>query len=198
MDVAGLAALRTPDGERVLAEVAERGGADERTLLATLTALRERYDAGLVSAALTQVRLRDRARAKFGADADRMFFTPDGVEQATRADVATRHAGRFAAAGAERLLDLCCGIGGDLVAAARAGLTVTGVDRDPVTAEVARANAEVLGLADRVLVIGDGRVLAEEPAGALDEHRVLDLVMEGTGHRGAPLPDGTQHEGDVA
>ncbi|RFU18875.1 sugar ABC transporter ATP-binding protein [Geodermatophilus marinus] len=57
---------------------------------------------------------------------------------------------------------------------------------------------EVLGMADRVLVVAEGRVLAEEPADALDEHRVLDLVMEGTGHRGAPLTGASQHEGDVA
>jgi ribose transport system ATP-binding protein len=36
---------------------------------------------------------------------------------------------------------------------------------------------EVLGLADRVLVIREGRVVHEAPAGELDEHRVLDLVM---------------------
>jgi ribose transport system ATP-binding protein len=57
---------------------------------------------------------------------------------------------------------------------------------------------EVLGLADRVLVLAEGRVLASEPADALDEHRVLDLVMEGTGHRGIPRPEATRHEGDVA
>ncbi|NUU22041.1 MAG: sugar ABC transporter ATP-binding protein [Streptomycetaceae bacterium] len=39
---------------------------------------------------------------------------------------------------------------------------------------------EVLGLSDRVLVIRDGRVIARAPAGELDEHRVLDLVMEGS------------------
>ena len=38
---------------------------------------------------------------------------------------------------------------------------------------------EVLGLADRVLVVADGRVVHEAPADALDEHRVLDLIMEG-------------------
>jgi len=38
---------------------------------------------------------------------------------------------------------------------------------------------EVLGLADRVLVIGDGRVLREAPATELDEPAVLDLVMKG-------------------
>ena len=39
---------------------------------------------------------------------------------------------------------------------------------------------EVLGLADRVLVIADGRVLRTTPATEIDEHGVLDLVMKGT------------------
>ncbi|MEU8137830.1 sugar ABC transporter ATP-binding protein [Streptodolium elevatio] len=39
---------------------------------------------------------------------------------------------------------------------------------------------EVLGLSDRVLVIRDGRIIEHAPARDLDEHRVLDLVMEGS------------------
>ncbi|MFJ3718199.1 sugar ABC transporter ATP-binding protein [Streptomyces sp. NPDC090057] len=39
---------------------------------------------------------------------------------------------------------------------------------------------EVLGLADRVLVLREGRVVHTAPAQELDEHRVLDLVMEGS------------------
>ncbi|MBK3593828.1 MULTISPECIES: sugar ABC transporter ATP-binding protein [Streptomyces] len=39
---------------------------------------------------------------------------------------------------------------------------------------------EVLGLADRVLVLREGRVVHEADAQELDEHRVLDLVMEGS------------------
>jgi ribose transport system ATP-binding protein len=38
---------------------------------------------------------------------------------------------------------------------------------------------EVLGLADRVLVVREGRVVHSAPAAELDEGRVLDLVMEG-------------------
>jgi ribose transport system ATP-binding protein len=41
---------------------------------------------------------------------------------------------------------------------------------------------EVLGLADRVLVVREGRVVHEAPAAELDEARVLDLVMEGAAH----------------
>ncbi|MFE3904371.1 sugar ABC transporter ATP-binding protein [Streptomyces sp. NPDC059153] len=39
---------------------------------------------------------------------------------------------------------------------------------------------EVLGLADRVLVLREGRVVHAADARELDEHRVLDLVMEGS------------------
>jgi ribose transport system ATP-binding protein len=39
---------------------------------------------------------------------------------------------------------------------------------------------EVIGLADRVVVVADGRVLDERPADQIDEHGVLDLVMKGS------------------
>ncbi|WP_326556362.1 sugar ABC transporter ATP-binding protein [Micromonospora sp. NBC_01796] len=45
---------------------------------------------------------------------------------------------------------------------------------------------EVLGLADRVLVMREGRVVREAPAGELDEDTVLDLVMSGSLMEGAP------------
>ncbi|MEV6375375.1 sugar ABC transporter ATP-binding protein [Micromonospora musae] len=44
---------------------------------------------------------------------------------------------------------------------------------------------EVLGLADRVLVMREGRVVREAPAGELDENTVLDLVMAGSLMEGA-------------
>lgn len=39
---------------------------------------------------------------------------------------------------------------------------------------------EVLGLADQVLVVSEGRVVHRAPAQDIDEHAVLDLVMEGS------------------
>lgn len=76
-----------------------------------------------------------------------MFFTPNGVEQSTRASVAGHRAERMKALGVTSVADLCCGIGGDAIALARAGIRVLAVDRDPLTAAVARTNAEALGLA---------------------------------------------------
>ncbi|MEU1128574.1 methyltransferase domain-containing protein [Streptomyces sp. NPDC005900] len=148
--LAAFAALRTEAGRALLAEVRDVEPAQE---LAAATRLRREHPAPLVSAALAQARLRRRAAAKFGAeDAARMFFTPNGVEQSTRASVAAHRAARFKALGVRSLADLCCGIGGDAIALARAGISVLAVDRDPLTCAVARANAEVLGLADLIEV----------------------------------------------
>jgi len=55
-------------------------------------------------------------------------------------------------------------------------LADTGVAVLLVSSEV----PEVLGLADRVLVLRDGRIVHESPAQELDESGVLDLVMEGS------------------
>ncbi|HTC68113.1 MAG TPA: class I SAM-dependent methyltransferase [Acidothermaceae bacterium] len=101
--------------------------------------------AELASAAVAQATLRRRGRAKFGADADTMWFTADGLEQATSAAVARYRASRFATiagtlARPPRVVDLCCGIGGDLRALAAAGCEVTGIDRDPATVLAARGN----------------------------------------------------------
>ncbi|WP_411056678.1 THUMP-like domain-containing protein [Streptomyces sp. E11-3] len=143
-DLAAFAALRTDEGQALLAELRDHDPAQE---LALATRLRRDHPAELVSAALGQARLRQRAAAKFGVDdARRMYFTPNGVEQATRTAVATYRAERFHALGVRSVADLCCGIGGDAIALARAGIAVLAVDRSPLTGEVARANAAALGL----------------------------------------------------
>lgn len=143
-------ALLTDEGQALLSALRDL---DPHQELAAATRLRRDHPADLVSAAIGQARLRQRAVAKFGADdAYRMYFTPDGVEQATRATVATHRARRFAALGVRRLADLCCGIGGDALALARAGVSVLAVDRSPLTCAVARANAAALGLAELIEV----------------------------------------------
>jgi SAM-dependent methyltransferase len=80
-----------------------------------------------------------------------MYFAHDALEQATRATVARARARRLKAAGTTAVVDLGCGIGGDLVAFARAGLRVRGVERDPLRAAIARANLGALGLDGEVI-----------------------------------------------
>ncbi|MEV5989464.1 class I SAM-dependent methyltransferase [Streptomyces sp. NPDC052051] len=150
MNDVSFASLRTPEGRALLDEVRGTAPAQE---LAVATRLRRDHPAELVSAALAQARLRERAAAKFGAeDAARMFFTPNGVEQSTRTTVATYRARRLRALGVSGVADLCCGIGGDAIALARTGIRVLAVDRDPLTAAAARANAEALGLSELIEV----------------------------------------------
>jgi SAM-dependent methyltransferase len=151
MDLATFDALRADEGRRLLAAITARGLTEANTL-ALATELRQHYPAPLVAAAMTQVRLRVRARIKFGADADRMYFTQAGLEQATSGLVAAYHATRYAAV--TRIADLCCGIGGDVRALA-GGHQVTAIDRDPLTAAIAAANVEALGLSNCVSVLCD-------------------------------------------
>jgi hypothetical protein len=140
--------LRTAEGDRLLAAAArawEDHPGDPVRVAGVVRRLEA--DAEKAAAATTQAQLRTRAVAKFGEGAHLMFFTPDALEQATRARVADHRAARLAAAiPGGSVIDLGCGIGGDLLAFARAGLVAGGVDLDPVRVAMARANLEALGL----------------------------------------------------
>jgi len=70
-----------------------------------------------------------------------MLFTRDGLEQATSEPVARHRAQRFATGDVSgTVLDLCCGIGGDLVALGAVVSRVIGVDRNELHALMARHN----------------------------------------------------------
>ncbi len=97
-------------------------------------------DAETVRFVVEQARLRERAKGKFGADAARMLFTQAGLEQSTRQRVADYHASRLVTSGMRSVADLGCGIGGDALAFARAGLEVLAVEADRETAELTAHN----------------------------------------------------------
>lgn len=132
------------------------GAEADPSSLAAAARLRRQWPAAQAAAVLGQVALRRRAATKFGDDAERLFFTADGLEQATRAEVARWRAARYVAAGAQAVVDLGCGLGADALAFADAGLQVTAVEVDPATAVLAQAN---LGDRGRVLC-GDAIELA--------------------------------------
>jgi SAM-dependent methyltransferase len=154
MDLDAFRWLLTDDGQQLLSDATTAAAVPGHSgdELALQGALRQRATAAQVTVALTQVDLRRRAVPKFGDLAARMYFTPDGLEQATRRSVATHRAGRLQAAVTVSLFDLGCGIGGDLVASAAAGITTAGVDLDPVRVAVAEANLAALDLPGAVAV----------------------------------------------
>ena len=181
MDLEAFRWLLSDEGRVLLAQTLEVYDGQPDHALAAATRLRRDHSPGHVSAAMTQVELRHRARAKFGDLASSMYFTPDGLEQSTRLRVAEHRAARVAAARPASVLDVGCGIGGDLVAFARTGLTAAGIDRDPLRVAVAGANLAALGLGGAVQVAdaesldlsGFGVVFAD-PARRTDRGRVFD------------------------
>ena len=94
MDLDAFRWLLTDDGQALLARAEELDPADP---LRAQTALRRHAGAEHAAAALTQAGLRRRAVAKFGDLAARLYFTPDGLEQATRLAVARHRAARLRA-----------------------------------------------------------------------------------------------------
>ena len=151
MDVASVEWLLTDDGQQVLSLACELGEPDPLRAHAALERRSPGTPSELLAVALTQAALREHAVAKFGELAASMYFTPEGLEQATRLSVATHRAARLTAFAATTVVDLGCGIGGDLIAFARAGLTAAGVDLDPVRVAVATANLAALGLGGAVM-----------------------------------------------
>ena len=159
MDLDAFRWLLTDDGQALLARAEELDPGDP---LRAQTALRRHADAEHAAAALTQAGLRRRAVAKFGDLAARLYFTPDGLEQATRLAVGRHRAARLRAFDALSLVDLGCGIGGDLLAAAETGIVSVGVDLDPVRVAVAGANLAALDL-DGVVSVVDATTIDTSP-----------------------------------
>jgi SAM-dependent methyltransferase len=131
--------LISPQGQALLAEVGEIDS--KADMVKVVSKLRGKgHSAELVATVLTQVKLRRRAKAKFGEFAQTMFFTEEGLEQASRLKVAAIHAGRFRNHGLTRIADLGCGIGAETLAIASLDMEVTAFEIDEVTAALATYN----------------------------------------------------------
>lgn len=124
--------------EPFLRRAAEAGS----SLIGLVKQLRRDISAERAHLIAQQLELRTRASVKF-AHADRMFFTPSLLEQATDERVAGYKASRFPEGGS--VADLCCGLGGDLIGLAQRGPMVA-VDRDPVALVLACANCRACGV----------------------------------------------------
>lgn len=106
--------------------------------------LRQEISNNRAAIVMEQAQLRLRASSKF-PNADVMFFTKRGLEQATGRSLAWYKAEQFAQC--ENVADVCCGIGGDLIALHHRTGSVdsrtTGVDADELTARFAQRNLQV-------------------------------------------------------
>jgi hypothetical protein len=165
-DIADYEWLTGDDARVLLNELAE----DAAPLHTAVARLRREFSPARAHLLIEQVELRRRARAKF-ARADQMFFTRIGLEQATDEWTADYKATRFTAprAGSSptpAFADLCCGIGGDLLAIAEHSAAI-GIDRNPVAAHLAAANA---GAATRIANV-DELDLADFDAWHIDPDR---------------------------
>lgn len=140
-------ALTAPQARLLLSEAGRSAVALAATLdlspaarVASAEAVRHLGDLGPL--ALEQAILRRHALAKHPAG-DRMWWTREALEQSSAAVVAAHRTGRYA--GSTRLLDLCCSVGGDLLALGAVAPAV-GIDLDEARLLLARANAAELGV----------------------------------------------------
>lgn len=152
MDQARARWLSSDKGMEALASI--EAGIATASPTALASELRRRFAANEASALAEQLTLRVKARERFGAEAETMLFTGDGLEMATHPLVAARRAARLRSLGAP-VADLTCGVGGDLLACIEAGLTVVGIEQDEATALLASHNARRLG--EALVVRGDAR-----------------------------------------
>jgi len=135
----------TPDQVRRLLSAAGRSAvaaAEQLDLspagrLGAAESVRAAYGPELGPIALEQALLRRRAAAKHPRGGE-LWWTGPALEQASSAAVAEHRARRWDGP----VLDLCCSVGGDLLAMPDGSL---GVDLDEARLLLAQANAEVLG-----------------------------------------------------
>ena len=139
--------LTSDVGENLLSSLAQENLSEKNTLK-LVTKYRKKYSADEVSSALSLARLREKAVTKFDAEASKLFLTDDALQQASDPLIRAYRAKSISG----RIYDMCCGIGTDSIAFARAGASVTGVDLDPLRIAMAQLNAKVLGLDGEFIV----------------------------------------------
>lgn len=147
--------------------------------LALATSLRGEHPVERATALLQLASTRRRARRRW-ADADRLLFTRGGLEQASDPTVAAWRAARFADA---HVVDLGCGLGGDLLALAARAETARGVDLDASRTALAGHNLSVgvphvhvdVEVADAFdVAIAAGTCAHADPARRIGDRRVFD------------------------
>ena len=161
-------------GREALASLDPELGAVEAVALSR--AMRKRFPPGAASALAEQLTLRHRARSRF-EETRELLLTGEGLEMMTRAPVALRRAERLRMVGLP-VVDLTCGLGGDLMALREDGVEAVGLERDGATALLAAQNAGagvvVLGDAARPPFELAGRAVVLDPSRRTGRGRTFD------------------------
>ncbi|RYG24518.1 class I SAM-dependent methyltransferase [bacterium] len=145
---------------------------------ANLDRITKATDAEAARWAFGQWDLRARAKGRF-PEPERLLFVREALEQATHRGLSEYHASLFPAG--KLVVDLTCGIGGDLMAFAARG-PVLGFELDAERADYARWNLEAFGRKGEVrqedglawLQEHEAEYVFADPARRVDGKRTLD------------------------
>jgi len=108
-----------------------------------------------LSAAVTLIKLRRQAFGKFKYS-EKMFFTPLGLEQSTNENISRYIAARFKANW--KIVDLTCGIGGNLIFLAEHCRQVLAIDKNELNLICARANSALYNEDKKIeFILGDAQ-----------------------------------------
>ncbi|HEV8025377.1 MAG TPA: hypothetical protein VGP37_10890 [Candidatus Nanopelagicales bacterium] len=164
---------------------------DPLRTIADLRRENPRWSAEFASAVATQRELGQRARKAGSVPPGPWLLTRTGAEQSTRPAIAARRAAHLAAAGVATVVDLTAGLGVDAWACSQAGLNVVAIERDPLTADLCRANvpeATVLTADATTIDLADLPALPEPICWLVDPAR-RGSTLRADGSRALPERD---------
>lgn len=142
-NLTGATWLATADGQQALREAWHVRRHHQGDPAAAATAMR-RARADLLpsqcTSALLQAELQELAAHRYGIDEGSLLLTRAGLEQGTRPEVSRARIGMLNLVAGSQVVDATAGIGLDSLSFVSAGMRVTAVEQDPITATFLRAN----------------------------------------------------------
>ena len=151
--VTGLNYLRTQSGNILLNSVMDCLGRGGNIAVSDIASWRRQYPEYAVASAIAVAQSRLKANSKFPIEAQHLWAVPEALEQASSAQVARYKARKVAELAHPKLvLDLCCGIGGDMLALADIA-PVIALDISAVRAWMAQTNAREFPRKHSILVL---------------------------------------------
>jgi hypothetical protein len=160
--------LASPRGaEALLMEIPDNPLSAQKKLRKTYS-----YDESCAIGHMKELRTRSVAFAKFSRElAEKMLMSDELLQQCSSMRLANyvgkRMAAMASAAGRSEVMDLCCGLGGDAIGLASAGLDVLGYDISPEATVYSEHNASISGVSDHMKFATADVTQLDIPAGAI-------------------------------